>query len=247
MSDNQNLYINIDDCFLTAKINSKGVGFRIRPLSFNTGLKNGKLQNKRITFTITKKSEDKKKSYYLQRKNTVQWIKNELNKFYENWENANLIVAGDGANWITALSKNMKSKQILSRFHFIQNARNSFLLINNNNYRYVDFISYKNFWNAINKNDVDSAIFVLENYLKKLQKQNKYLGKIAKTKIFINYIKNNYFAVQNYSQNWNIGCSAESDVYHLVKQTISGRTYNSQILSNIVSARALIINNIISN
>lgn len=128
LQNNQNLYINIDDCFVTSKIDKIGNTCKIRPVSFSTGIKKNNnrnfLENKRISFEI-KTSNEINKSYYLNRKKAINWIYHELNKYYENWENANLILCGDGANWITTIGKKINATQILSKFHVIQHARNS--------------------------------------------------------------------------------------------------------------------------
>jgi hypothetical protein len=58
-------------------------------------------------------------------------------------------------------------------------------------------------------------------------------------KIF-GYFKRNWEGVKNQGINDNIGVSAESDVSHLVKQSLGygGRIYNIEIFDNILARRA---------
>ncbi|MGL5268448.1 MAG: Mbov_0401 family ICE element transposase-like protein [Spiroplasma sp.] len=233
LNDGQKLYMNIDDCFVG--------NYKIRPISFSTGIENGKLKDKRISFEL-KNVNELNKSYYLNRKKLVSWIYQELDNYYDNWQNADLIVAGDGASWIKTIARNLKAKQILSRFHFITYSRNSFLIINNNNYKYIDYQSYQDFWKAINNFNLKRALLVLENYKNKLENTKIFPGKLRKTKVFIQYIKNNWEAFKNYSQSWNIGCSAESVVFHLVKQVTRTKNFNFNILNNMLIARTNLIN-----
>lgn len=118
------------------------------------------LENKRISFEI-KTSNEVNKSYYLNRKKSINWIYSELNKYYENWQNSKLIIGGDGANWISKIADNLGATKVLCKFHIIQHSRNSFLIINNNNYHYVDYKSYKIFWKAINTFNLNLALETL--------------------------------------------------------------------------------------
>ncbi|WP_342276188.1 UPF0236 family transposase-like protein [Spiroplasma endosymbiont of Nebria brevicollis] len=111
----QTLYINIDDGHRKFKFNDKHNSKNckkcsMRLLVFCTGKKkNGKLINKRATCKIrlTKIGADK----------TAQLIKKYGNLFYENFDQANLIVCGDSAQWIRKTANILNAKFILDKFH----------------------------------------------------------------------------------------------------------------------------------
>ncbi|WP_342276371.1 hypothetical protein [Spiroplasma endosymbiont of Nebria brevicollis] len=58
-----------------------------------------------------------------------------------------------------------------------------------------------------------------------------------------NYFKNNNQGIVNQNKDWNIGCSAESDVYHFLKSCTNGaKIYNYQTLNNMLIAKANYLN-----
>ncbi|WP_342219003.1 hypothetical protein [Spiroplasma endosymbiont of Amphimallon solstitiale] len=58
-----------------------------------------------------------------------------------------------------------------------------------------------------------------------------------------NYFKNNAHGIVNQNASWNIGCSAESDVYHFLKSLTNGaKIYHHQTLNNMLIAKANYLN-----
>lgn len=72
----------------------------------------------------------------------------------------------------------------------------------------------------------------------------EFLIKTKVNKENLQIFKRNKEGIINQNAKWNIGCSAESDIFHLVKsQTKGAKTYNYKTLNNMLNARANYFNN----
>ncbi|WP_174481460.1 hypothetical protein [Spiroplasma endosymbiont of Danaus chrysippus] len=72
----------------------------------------------------------------------------------------------------------------------------------------------------------------------------QYLGLTTVNKETLRIFENNKEGIINQNASWNIGCSAESDIQHLVKsQTKGAKIYAYPTLINMLMARANYLNN----
>ncbi len=231
LKDNQNLYINMDDTFPKA-YDQEAKKIRVqkfRVISFNTGYKiqrfrsKKELANKRIFFI-----EDPDAVSGIQVAKEIQkWG----NKFYSNFNNANIIIGGDGATWIKGAADELNGHYVLDNFHaqkylldtFDINKRNPKL--NKQNYNLYN-ICYTYFLNG------------------KYEELMTVLKEFADEKT-ITYFRLNVMGVKAWAKKWNIGVSAESDMSLLVKSLLGygAKRFNADTLMNLVATRAYKINN----
>lgn len=134
------------------------------------------------------------------------------------------MVTGDGDRWIQALAKNLNSYYILDKFHAYKVLNLAFKNRKNKVKDYslaCEFFSKGQYNNLIN--------FLLDNKVK-----NNYL----------NFFKNLENGIINQNKDWNIGCFAESTVYHLVKSSVSGaKIYSFSHFLNIINKTCYNVNN----
>lgn len=120
VKDNEYIYINADDCFVPVwNKNNKRELQKIRSISYNTGRKKisknrYKLINKKYNFIFNHKTNPRE-DYYIDN-NTVNFTWNGLNKYFE-FENAKLVVTGDGATWIRNLTKYLNAYYVFDKYH----------------------------------------------------------------------------------------------------------------------------------
>ncbi|WP_339021374.1 Mbov_0401 family ICE element transposase-like protein [Spiroplasma endosymbiont of Atherix ibis] len=233
--DKQRVYIFVDDAFVNVdrfknkykwrklKINKDT---QIRVVSFCTGFdiktihkKRRKLKDKRTTFFIGK---DEKLTT---EKLAIRIYELGCN-FYDNFENAKLVVGGDGAIWIKELASFIGANYILDRFHAVREFRKLFLF--NGKYHGKELFRI-----AIN-------LFYSGNYKELIQ-----LLEIEAPKEVFKYFKNNRIGIINQSAEWNIGVSAESEVSRLVKSALGygSKVYSLIVLKNMLNERAYKLNN----
>lgn len=225
LKPNTILYINMDDCYINLRNKNHNNKHRIRVISFNTGISKDKnkysyknvLENKRITFIVTKEKETITKQKFL------QFIKTQINIFYD-VDNPKLIVGGDGAPWIKAIAQELGTEYILDRYH-----------------------AYKYLWKTFIYNSKNFSHYNIACQLFKKGKSVELIQFLKeKTKMVdvLNYFENNQIGVTNQSKEWNIGVSAESDIFHLVKSLKGNgaKIYNSQRFINMVIAKTNVIN-----
>lgn len=247
LKDNQNLYIMTDEAYTNCRIKKKKVEHKIRVVTFSTGLKQKpkfkskpELENKKATFIFQKVNDP------IGHSNFVKFVKSELSRFYNNWENAKIIVGGDGANWIVALGKSLKANQMLSDFHLRARARNTFSYnIGGQKMIWSDWISYKKFFSFLENEGIDFAYDFLVEFKNKISKNQKLKIKVKKARELMLYMRTNWEALKNYCAKWYIGVSAESDVSHITK-SIKGygaKIYNHKTYHNMLIAKVNKINN----
>ncbi|WP_425381499.1 Mbov_0401 family ICE element transposase-like protein [Spiroplasma endosymbiont of Polydrusus pterygomalis] len=236
VKDNEYIYINVDDCFVPVwNKNKKRKLQKIRSISYNTGKKQisknrNKLLNKKYNFMFNYKSNPRQD--YFEDNPTVESTWKGLIKYYD-FYNPKLVVAGDGAGWIKNLAKYLGAYYVFDKYHALKYLWNEYRPNNLgrkltlNKEKYNNYKIAKNYF--INSQYDELIIFLIKT------KVNK------KT---LNIFKNNKQGIINQSASWNIGCSAESDIFHLVKsQTKGAKTYNYKTLNNMLMAKVNYLNN----
>lgn len=227
------IYINADDCYVPVwNKNHKREMQKIRSISYNTGKKQigknrNKLSNKIYTFMGDYKYSPKED--YLQANPTVDFTWNGLKKYFE-FENSKLVVSGDGATWIYNLAKYLGAYYVLDKYHAF----------------YYLWTAYKP---DKRKNKVNPEN--LKNFLKAWKyfcngQYDELIAFLIETKVnkeTLRIFENNKEGIINQPASWNIGCSAESDIQHLVKsQTKGAKIYAYPTLINMLMARANYLN-----
>lgn len=230
VNDNETIYINLDDCFLNFNKKNKAT-YKFRMVSFNTGLntsykKKPFLKNKRIAAVINQTG-------ILDNEKYVDFIWNKLKQFYE-FDNPKIVVGGDGAIWIRNVAKWFGAKYVFDRWHALKllwaefrpnQGKRKLKLVRDN---FINFTEAKKY-------------FLTGNYQQLIEfLQTK---KVAKATLTI--FKNNKEGVINQNQDWNIGVSAESDVFHFVKSLKGNgsKMYNSKTYINMVNFKIAKFNN----
>lgn len=236
VKDNEYIYINVDDCFVPVwNKNKKRELQKIRSISYNTGKKQigknrNKLLNKKYNFMFNYKFNHKQD--YFEDNPTVESTWKGLIKYYD-FYNPKLVVAGDGASWIRTLAKYLNAHYIFDKYHALKYLWNEYRTNNLNRTLTLNKEKYNNY--KIAKN-----YFINGQYDELIT----FLIKTKVNKITLNIFKNNKQGIINQSASWNIGCSAESDIYHLVKsQTKGAKTYNYKTLNNMLMAKVNYFNN----
>ena len=224
--ENQKLYINMDDCFINLiNENFDKVTYRIRIISFNTGLNKSKYQikdtliNKRICFWFDKLSNKIKNEKF------VNFVKNKINDYYELINNE-IIIGGDGAWWIKNVAKKLNAKYVLDKFHAIKDLWRTFIFDSS----FGKFDKYIHAKKLFYNGEASELLIFLKQNTKKVD--------------VLSYFNNNAEGIYYQNEDWNIGVSAESDVFHLVK-SIKGngaKIYNYKTFNNMLIARANLIN-----
>lgn len=208
---------------------------KIRSISYNTGKKQisknrNKLLNKKYNFIYNYKF-DSREDYYIDNP-TVDLTWKGLIKYYD-FYNPKFVVCGDGAGWIRTLAKYLGAYYVFDKYHALQ---------------YL--------WKAYKPNSGKRKLIIKKEKLKdyKIAKNyfvngqyNELIEFLIKTKVnkdTLSIFTRNKQGVINQTAKWNIGCSAESDIYHLIKsQTKGAKIYNYKTLNNMLIARSNYLNN----
>ncbi|WP_338977589.1 Mbov_0401 family ICE element transposase-like protein [Spiroplasma endosymbiont of Panzeria rudis] len=236
--DNQKLNICADDAFVTCwDENGLKQQYCCRLLTFNLGRKEiysyrNKLQNKTTAFLLFKVNHrlNQHELYQFTTQTILNHYDIKLNILGVQWEyhNYNLVVAGDGALWIKAMASWLRCYYILDKYHAFSYLWKSFVGVRGKKKESHD---WKKFLDS-------STTFSSGNCNKLLD----FLKLNVNTKTY-NYFKNNAHGIVNQNASWNIGCSAESDVYHFLKSLTNGaKIYNYQTLNNMLIAKANYLN-----
>lgn len=236
--DNQKLNICADDAFVTCwDENGLKQQYCCRILTFNQGKKEiysyrNKLQNKITAFLLFKSGNGLNQHELYQF--TTQTILNhydiKLNILGVQWEyhNYNLVVAGDGALWIKAMATWLGCYYILDKYHAYSYLWKSFVGVKGKKKESHDWTKYIDGTTTFASGDCNQLL--------------DFLKLNVNTKTY-NYFKNNAHGIVNQNASWNIGCSAESDVYHFLKSLTNGaKIYNYQTLNNMLIAKANYLN-----
>lgn len=208
LEKNQPIYISIDDGHrkfweIKRKINK----YSMRLVAFYTDNINHKLVNKRVNVII------RPNKTAIGVKKTAEFILEQGKRFFENFEQAKIIICGDSAGWIKEVADYLDCEFILDKFHLIRTLYLGILAGNKGKY----WNEYNNCKNLIENGQYDELInylyIELDNH-KKLKKQ---------------YFKNNKQGIVNQSAKWNKGCYTESNIWHILKEMLGNRTYNINI------------------
>ncbi|WP_424525981.1 Mbov_0401 family ICE element transposase-like protein [Spiroplasma endosymbiont of Glossina fuscipes fuscipes] len=217
----KNLYINLDDAYVTLKNkNNKSYLQTVRIISFNTGKENNKFLNKKYCyFFLNKKTRGAEFNAF--------FIKKQIQKFFKNYENIKLIIGGDSAKWIKKTAKILDGMFIFDRFHAIRELKNNIYCGNRSKESFKNYLYAKELFL---QGKYDEFI----TFLKSLQNER------IKLRYFIN-LKN---GILNQNKEWNIGVSAESDVSRVVKSCLGygNKTFSFSTFKNILDLKIMRFN-----
>ncbi|WP_338987525.1 UPF0236 family transposase-like protein [Spiroplasma endosymbiont of Dasysyrphus albostriatus] len=228
------LQINIDDCYKNLKVNNKKEKFKIRVITFNTGLgwdkikKRNKLLNKRFTYLISNVR------IVIKQKDMANFIIKKINDFYEFEIFPKLIINGDGADWIRGLSKKLNATFINDKFHIYKTLSKLFLVKNKNiKDKNLKSKKIKEYFKAIefvkNGNYLDLILLLIDNNI---------------SDNMLKYFQNIREGIENQKSEFNIGGSAESDVFHFIKSNCGGaRIFSYNHFVNMIYMKADLYNN----
>ncbi|WP_338987848.1 Mbov_0401 family ICE element transposase-like protein [Spiroplasma endosymbiont of Dasysyrphus albostriatus] len=236
--DNQKLNICADDAFITCwDENGLKQQYCCRILTFNQGKKEiysyrNKLQNKITAFLLFKSGNglNQEQLYNFTTQTILNHYDIKLNILGVQWEyhNYNLVVAGDGALWIKAMATWLGCYYILDKYHAYSYLWKSFVGVKVKKKESHDWTKYIDGTTTFASGDCNQLL----SFLKPNVNEKVY-----------NYFKNNAHGIVNQNASWNIGCSAESDVYHFLKSLTNGaKIYNFQTLNNMLIAKANYLN-----
>ncbi|WP_339046312.1 Mbov_0401 family ICE element transposase-like protein [Spiroplasma endosymbiont of Colias croceus] len=236
--DNQKLNICADDAFITCwDENGLKQQYCCRILTFNLGKKEiysyrNKLDKKITAFLLFKSGNglNQEQLYNFTTQTILNHYDINLNILGVQWEyhNYNLVVAGDGALWIKAMASWLGCYYILDKFHALNYLWKSFVGVRGKKKETHDWTKYIEGATTFSSGDCNQLL----SFLKPNVNEKTY-----------NYFKNNAHGIVNQNASWNIGCSAESDVYHFLKSLTNGaKIYNYQTLNNMLIAKANYLN-----
>ncbi|BDT04966.1 Mbov_0401 family ICE element transposase-like protein [Spiroplasma ixodetis] len=228
LQPNQTLYINIDDGHRKFKFNEKHntkncKKCSMRLIVFCTGKKkNGKLINKRAACKIRVSKTE------IGAEKTAKLIEKYGNLFFENFEQANLVVCGDSAKWIRKTATILNAKFILDKFHAFH-----VLFLGIMTGRRKNKIAKLHYQNAINLFE-KGQYYELIDFLQSLTLQYK--------KLKVGYFINAKDGVLNQALVENIGCFTETNIKQILKKMIGDRTYNIDMYTKMVNFKCYQIN-----
>lgn len=228
LKPNQTLYINIDDGHRKFKFNEKHntkncKKCSMRLLVFCTGKKkNGKLINKRAVCKIRVSKTE------IGAEKTAKLIEKHGNLFFENFDQANLIICGDSAKWIRKTATILNAKFILDKFHAFHVLFLGIMAGRRKNK--IAQLHYKYAQNLFSKGQYYELIDFLNSLTAKYQK--------LKVGYFIN-AKN---GILNQALVENIGCFTETNIKQILKHMIGSRTYNIDMYTKMVNFKCYQIN-----
>ncbi|WP_339047938.1 Mbov_0401 family ICE element transposase-like protein [Spiroplasma endosymbiont of Colias croceus] len=213
LEKNQPIFVAIDDGHRKFwNFKRKGIKHSMRLIVTYTDNINHKVQNKRVKAIIrpTRTAIGVKK--------TAEFVKEHCQKFYENVEQAKIIICGDSAGWIKDVADYLGAQFVLDKFHLI---RTLYLgIMAGNKGKYLKEYNYCK--NLINNGQYEQLI----DYLYKELDNHKKLKK--------KYFKNNKQGIENQGAKWNIGCFTETNIWHVLKEMLGNRTYNISIYIKMV-------------
>ncbi|WP_339041197.1 Mbov_0401 family ICE element transposase-like protein [Spiroplasma endosymbiont of Apeira syringaria] len=213
LEKNQPIFVAIDDGHRKFwNFKRKGIKHSMRLIVTYTDNINHKVQNKRVKAIIrpTKTKIGVKK--------TAEFVKEHCQKFYENIEQAKIIICGDSAGWIKEVADYLGAQFVLDKFHLIRTLYLGIMAGNKGKY----WQEYDTCKNLINNGEYDELI----NYLYKELDNHKKLKK--------QYFKNNKQGIENQGAKWNIGCFTETNIWHVLKEMLGNKTYNILIYIKMV-------------
>lgn len=225
----QYLYVNIDDTFLNLKENNKKQQFRIRVVLFHTGYDEEKskenkkiLKNSRIFVYLVKKETNINTKVFFKK------IYQMANIFYNNVNQAKIIISGDGAPWIRNLKNYWpNSIYILDRFHTIRKIRQLFNPVNKR---------FQTIYETLKTLFTNGNYQGLMQILSKHWFQDSYKNfKLKQLRRYLTHNEKNQ-GVSNQVYDFNIGCNIESAISHNVKWLLG---YGSKAFSKDIYLKIL--------
>ncbi len=223
------IYIQTDESYNNLIDNKKKWKYRHRTVSISLGFDLNKstnnrhvLENKYIFVISTKKGQR------ITKKEFGKAIITTLDNIFIDYSNKNLKLSGDGANYIKSTANYLKIDYVVDKWHPLQKLKQVFIVgqRTKENNKKLNYAYYELFLNG--------NYYKLLDYLKKNN---------ADEKIY-EYFKNNKQGIINQSASWNIGCSAESDVYHLIKSISNNnaKIYTKEVFFNLLKLKQARIN-----
>lgn len=236
-----NLYIWVDDTFVKLRNKfKKAVKYRFRLVTFHTGYVNNDnyknyrkvLENKRAFCIVKSENESINTTKF------VQKIYKMANKFYNNVNNAKIIIGGDGAKWISETAKELGAEYVLDLFHA---TRKLHLDLKKKQTPVYDNI-FKQATNFLKNGQYNELI----PYLKKCDMFMWKDQQKVKLKSLIQYFINKKEGVINQGASWNIGVNAEGQISHIIKWLLSygSKIFNVKTFKNMLHVRIANINGI---
>ncbi|ATZ17199.1 hypothetical protein ELUMI_v1c04750 [Williamsoniiplasma luminosum] len=239
LQDGQLVYVFLDDAYPTVKnqdvknITNKKVQKQIRVISFNLGKKEN-LESKKESLLISKRvgfiAGYVGFGPTISVEDTVQSIKQYGNNFYENFDNAQIIIGGDGDRSFKKIAKELNATLILDKFHSVKYLKDF-------------FIRGKQKYNPQNQANLRHAKELL--YLGEFESLMAFLKLFPNRSKVVKYFTNNSEAVVNNSLEYNFGVSVESEVCRLVKAILGfgSKALSDLVFMNMMTMRAFKINN----
>ncbi|MBW3058387.1 hypothetical protein D6D54_02800 [Spiroplasma poulsonii] len=253
-ADSKYVYLGLDDTFNKIFKKHKKIDKNMVRLAYlHTGIdwqKSSKkrhfLQNKRLLMVMSKNVNLKMKEYR-------QLLKEFINNNYD-LTGKQLIVMGDGAEWIKKLAEYLKTDYVLDEFHLMAKVHHCF------NFRRLGKDSkkeltveetqkkaiYQDVYAFVRKGEVNSILDYLKPFLtKEMQDIYPFLkDKKDKVKDLIQYITTNTEEIKNYQQEYYIGCQTESQISHNVKalKSYGAKAYSEIVFRNMLCMRMAKVN-----
>lgn len=163
----------------------------------------------------------------------VQRILMELEKYYVLPEKIKLVVGGDGDPWIMETASILEAKYVLDRFPFVKELKNAFLKGRKTQEK---IIIYNKCY----------SLFI-NGKCNELLEITKFLNK----KDLVRYIRNHRRGIENQKLEYNIGVSAESDIFWFIKSTLGygAKAYGYKTYKNLLYLKLAQMNkiNVIAN
>ncbi len=228
LKPNQVLYVNIDDGHRKFKFNDNHSNKNckkcsMRLLVFCTGKKkNGKLINKRAACKI------RVSKTIIGAEKTAKLIEKYGNLYFENFDQANLIVCGDSAKWIRKTAKILNAKFILDKFHAFHVLFLGIMAGRRKNK--IAKLHYEYAQNLFSKGQYYELIDFLNSLILKYPK------------LKVGYFINAKDGILNQALVENIGCFTETNIKQILKYMIGGRTYNIDMYTKMVNFKCYQIN-----
>ena len=237
------IFICIDDTFRKLKVNNKAVKFRFRVINIYQNKINNKFENQIKVCMIFKTN-----SYVTTINKTTKLIKSILEKYYKYLEHKQkLIVCGDGAKYINTISKQLKSIQILDKFHCFQNVFKVYNFKNiNRNLSKEEAIKF-NIWKKESYTKIIKCLQLkqFETVYKIIDNSKLIFKEIVKIVELIRLKKYIKFH-QEHIKNWDMyefnATYTETYIQSIIKSRFgdNGKTFCYDIFKKILSTNALV-------
>ena len=237
------IFICIDDTFRKLKVKNKATKFRFRIINIYQNKINNKFENQIKVCMIFKTN-----TYVSTINKTTKLIKSILEKYYKYLDlKQKLIVCGDGAKYINTISNQLKSIQILDKFHCFQNVFKVYNYKNiNRNLSKEDAIKF-NIWK---KESYTKIVKYLQNkqfdLVYKIIDNSKLIFKEIVKIIELIRLKKYIKFHQKHIQNWDLyefnTTYTETYIQSVIKSRFgnNGKTFCYDIFKKILSINALV-------